>query len=322
MVKLDLITGFLGAGKTTLINKLLAEAYSGEKPVLIENEFGDVSIDDRLIADPNAQVRVLASGCVCCTLKSDFVSGMIEVVNRYSPARIIIEPSGLADPVDILAACSEVCASVSAQVNSFITIANAENLIALLTVGGELFHKQIANAKLLLLNRVHVINPNELSHVMSAVRELNPDCLVLPEGSDPLDGLSILTLAEEAAASSRIRHTSEKLCDCHGEHHHDAKSSFEDVGSLAFSPEKAFSNKDMEGLFALFAEGGAGRILRAKGFLKKDGGGYFQMQYVYGRGELLETKYAGPSKLVIIGSRLNEGMVSEFFAFQLAKMHS
>ncbi len=139
MIAVDIITGFLGAGKTTLINKLLAEAYAGELPVIIENEFGNVGIDDSLIENPEIQVRLLASGCICCTLISGFVEGLAEVAEKYHPTRIIVEPTGLADPDDVLAACTEAAKRAPLAVRTLITVANADNIIPLLAVGGELF---------------------------------------------------------------------------------------------------------------------------------------------------------------------------------------
>ena len=324
MVYLDIITGFLGSGKTTLINRLLADAYQGEKPILIENEFGDVGIDDQLIADPDIQVRMLASGCVCCTLKGDFISGIREVVDQYAPARIVIEPTGLADPQDILQACEEATQAVPAEINTFVTIANARNLQSLLAVGGDIFQKQIAGARLLLLNRTDLLSPEKLAKARTLIKEINPDCLILEEGVEPLDALRILALAEESTKQLREL----QLHEAHGggaheegaheahhhhdgshhhhDHHHHEESSFGAVASSVFYPERTFSTREIEELYAVFSKGDFGQILRAKGFLKTDAGGYTQIQYVYEQGETRDTPYTGSPKLVIIGSCLDK----------------
>ena len=338
MVKLDVVTGFLGAGKTTLINKLLAEAYAGEKPVLIENEFGEASIDDSLIADPEVQVRLLSSGCICCTLKGDFVAGIVDVVERYAPSRIVIEPTGLADPDDIVSACSEAGKSVPVELNAFITVANAENLLPLLIIGGELFHKQISEAKLLILNRTDLTQPDELAETLDTARRLNPGCMILEQGRQSLDALSILAFAEEATKpccrcagcnghehghghehehehghSVGDGHHDDGGHDHSHEHMHDNGHGIDGISSLAFYPDRGFSAEELEGLCSAFKEDGNGRILRAKGFLKKEDGGFAHLEYVYGRGELLDSDYAGPPKLVLIGNDLDEAALANYF---------
>lgn len=294
MVNLDIITGFLGAGKTTLISRLLAEAYAGERPVLIENEFGEVSIDDSLIEDQEVQVRLLASGCICCTLKGGFIEGITQVVEQYSPSRIIIEPTGLADPLDILLACEEAGEAVPVRVSTFITMANAENLLALLTVGGDLFKKQISTANILVLNRTKLLSSGELTETMGMIRGLNPSCVIVDQDRQQMDALSILTLAEDAAKPNP-------------EHNHDhGIEGLENVSSLSFFPERSFSPEELTGLLAAFSKGWGGQVLRAKGFFKKAGGGYSHLEYVYGRGESLDSAYTGSPKFVVIGTGLDE----------------
>jgi len=302
MVDLDIITGFLGAGKTTLINRLLAEAYAGENPILIENEFGDVSIDDSLIEDQKTQVRVLSSGCICCTLKGDFVDGITEVVKQYTPSRIIIEPTGLADPAEILSACEDAGRAVPLRINTFITVVNAENLLPLLAVGVGVFEKQISGANLLVLNRTELLPPDELAETLDTIKRLNPYCVIVDQDRQRLDALSILTLAQDAARPC-------PECgnhNCQHEHaHHHHENGIEDAASLAFFPERIFSGEELGELFTAFSGGSYGRILRAKGFLKNSDGTFTHLEYVYGQGELLDCGYAGPPKFVVIGMGLD-----------------
>jgi len=303
MVNLDIITGFLGAGKTTLINKLLAEAYIGEKPFLIENEFGEVGIDDSLIEDDEIQVRLLTSGCICCTLKGDFVDGITQVVEQYSPSRIIIEPTGLAAPSDILSACEEAGKKVPVRVNAFITLANAKNLLLILAAPIDLFKKQISDANILVLNRTKSLSPEELNKTMEAIKNLNPNCIILDQDRQQMDSLSILTLAEDAA-----KPCSSHSCEHDHEHMHSIEG-LENISSLAFFPEKLFSTKELTGLFTEFSEKRCGHILRAKGFLKTENG-YAHLEYVYGQGEILDNAYTGPPKFVIIGIGLDKNAIS------------
>jgi len=304
VVNLDIITGFLGAGKTTLINRLLAEAYIGEKPVLIENEFGKVSIDDSLIEDKEVQVRLLTSGCICCTLKGDFVEGIIQVVEQYSPSRIVIEPTGLAVPSDILSICEDAGKKVPVRVNSFLTLANAKNLLRILNAPIELFRKQISEAGILVLNRTKLLSPDELKETMDAIRILNPHCTILDQDHQNLDALSILTLAEDV-----IKPCVSHNCQHEHDHTHNVEG-IENISSLAFFPGKLFSLKEMTGLFTAFSEGHCGQILRAKGFLKTDDG-YAHLEYVYGQGELLDTTYDSLSKFVVIGIGLDKNALSQ-----------
>jgi len=306
MVKIDIVAGFLGAGKTTLINELLTGAYTGEKPVLIENEFGTVSIDESLIVDPEIQVRVLSSGCICCTLKGDFVEGIVDVVTRYAPSHIVIEPSGLAEPMDIISACNEAAETVPVRLNAFITVANAENLQALLTIGGDLFHRQIAGATLLVVNRTNLPEPEKLKMTFEEIRRLNPDCLILSDSEKPFDALSVYAFAEEAM--DRLHHC-EHHC-CNGLHEH--TPSFEGISSLAFAPEKAFSPGELNDLFAAFSDSDHSRIFRAKGFLKNEIGGFTHVEYVYGRGECFASDYVGPPKFVVIGTDPDESFLRRF----------
>lgn len=305
MVNMDIITGFLGAGKTTLINKLLAEDYIGEKPVLIENEFGEASIDESLIENKKVQVQLLSSGCICCTLKGDFVDGIRKIMEQYNPSHIIIEPTGLADPSDILSACKEAGKSVPVRINAFISIANAKNFMRILDLGIELFRKQISSANFLVLNRTALLNPNEVTKTMNAIRRLNPNCIIVDQDRQHMDTVSILTLAEDAAKP----YPDCGNHNCENNHHHDhghGVEGFENISSLTFFPKRSFETKEMAGLFTAFSEGRIGQILRAKGFLKKAKGGYAYLEYVYGRGDLLDIDYTGLPKLIVIGIGLDK----------------
>ena len=157
MVKLDIISGFLGAGKTTFINKLLSDGYDIEGTVLIENEFGDVSVDGELIQSTIEMVE-LTSGCICCTLQGDFIQGIRRVVEKFQPRRILIEPTGAANLKDVLTACEKAALQADVEINSIVTIANAQTLPALLEIGGEFFVQQLQMAKLLVMSGTQLLN--------------------------------------------------------------------------------------------------------------------------------------------------------------------
>ena len=308
IVKLDIISGFLGAGKTTFINKLLSEVYTEDKPILLENEFGDVGIDDSLIDDPNIQIRLFSSGCICCTIKGNFVEGITEIIEQYNPMRIIIEPTGLADPDEIMSACEEASRKVDLEINSFITIANSANLLSLLTLGGEVFKKQIIKANPILLNRTHLLSSDKLIETINRIRSLNSECVIIEQGEKDLDTLSIITLAEETI-KQHSRCDEHHICHHEHEHEHELKPSFEDIISLAFYPEKTFTPDELDRIIKVFSEE-LKHVLRAKGFLKTHNG-YVRFQYVYGQGEYVTCIYNSSPKFVIIGRNLEKLLLNQ-----------
>ena len=328
MVKLDIVAGFLGAGKTTLINKLLAECWQADRPVLIENEFGDVPIDLDLIADPEIQVKSLASGCICCSLKNNFIQGITQVVERYQPRRILIEPTGLADLEDVLAACALASEQVALEINSVITVVSAENLLPLLDVGGAFFRRQIQEARFVLISCAQLCAPEELQEAMDAVRKINPHCPILSESWDKLDGLAITTAAEEATAQYVLSHadTIQQRGDTqapppgpsHGceqgdacSHHHHGTAA--DFTSLTVSPQRQFTPAEVDDLLGRLKSPAFGQVLRAKGFLTLRDGRRILAEYVYGRGTQIPSVYKSADRFVIIGKDLNVQALTALF---------
>ncbi len=311
MVKLDIVTGFLGAGKTTLINKLLRECWQEERPVLIENEFGDVPIDTALIADPDIQVKLLASGCICCSLKGSFVQGITQVVETYRPGRILIEPTGLADLEDVLAACAQAAEQVPLEVNSVITVVSGENLLPLLDVGGPFFRRQIQEARFALVSCAQLCTPEELQEVRDTVRALNPDCPILAEDWEKLDGLTITAAAEEAAAQYARAHGQAKELPVsphahdHHDHHDHPHYDAEAFTALPFFPRRRFSEEALDGLLSGLESAALGQIFRAKGFLTMENGARVLAEYVYGRGSRVPSGYTGRDRFVVIGRDLD-----------------
>jgi G3E family GTPase len=340
--RLNIITGFLGAGKTTLINKLLAECWRGERPVLIENEFGDVPIDSELINDADIQVKTLASGCICCTLKTSFVDGIIEVVRRFAPERILIEPTGLADLEDVLSACREAAHSVPLTLDSIITVVSSENLLPLLAVGGEFFPRQIQEARFVLVSRSQLCSGEELSEVVSAVRNLNPVCPIMSGDWAQLDSLAITTAAEEALAMHEHDHKHECHHDhdyhdhehhdhehhdhehhdhehhdhehhdhehcCHHHHHH---GDAEEFTALPFFPARRWSASGVETLLDALKDPALGEIFRAKGFLTLDSGERVLAEYVYGSGSFAPRACTGGDRFVVIGRNLDRAALRQ-----------
>ena len=226
MTKIDIISGFLGAGKTTLIKKLLAEAYQGEKLVLIENEFGEISIDGGFLKDSGVQVSEMSSGCICCSLVGDFNKALKEVHEKYQPDRILIEPSGVGKLSDVIVAVENTVKDVpDMKLNSFVTVADATKVKVYMKNFGEFYNNQIESAGAIILSRTQKLSQEKLEAAAAMLREKNPDAAILTTPWDQLDGKVILSamekvsLADELLAKMRAEHEAEEAE--HEHHHHD-----------------------------------------------------------------------------------------------------
>ena len=226
MTKIDIISGFLGAGKTTLIKKLVAEAYQGEKLVLIENEFGEISIDGGFLKDAGIQISEMSSGCICCSLVGDFNKALKEVQQQFHPDRILIEPSGVGKLSDVIAAVQSTAAEVpEMKLNSFVTVADASKVKVYMKNFGEFYNNQVETAGTIILSRTQKLSPEKLDAAVAMLREKNPDAAILTTPWDELDGRTILSAIEKVSLADelmeRIRAEHEADVAEHAHHHHD-----------------------------------------------------------------------------------------------------
>ena len=234
MTKIDIISGFLGAGKTTLIKKLLDEAFHGEKIVLIENEFGEIGIDGSFLKDAGVEITEMNSGCICCSLVGDFGTALKQVLTDYTPDRIIIEPSGVGKLSDVIAAVERIQDEVELQLNSFVTVVDATKAKIYMKNFGEFFNNQVEHASAILLSRTQSIDEKKLSGAVHLLREKNEKAAILTTPWDQLTGAQIIaamegghSLAEEMMAEvehHHHHHEHDEHCDCgchDHEHHHD-----------------------------------------------------------------------------------------------------
>ena len=232
MTKIDIFSGFLGAGKTTLIKKLIAEAYKGEKLVLIENEFGEIGIDGAFMQDAGIQVNEMNSGCICCSLVGDFGRALKKVLAEYAPDRILIEPSGVGKLSDVIGAVERID-SHDIQLNSFTTVVDAKKAKVYMKNFGEFFNNQVESASAIILSRTQDVSEERLSETLALLREHNPNAVIITTPWAELDGKTILSAMErrdtlEAALKelSEAAHEDDDECDdpeckCHHHHHHD-----------------------------------------------------------------------------------------------------
>ena len=226
MAKIDIVSGFLGAGKTTLIKKLLAEAYQGEKLVLIENEFGEISVDGGFLKDAGIEISEMSSGCICCSLVGDFGKALHEVEERFHPGRILIEPSGVGKLSDVVAAVEKAAGEdPSLKLNSFVTVADASKVKMYMKNFGEFYNNQVESAGTILLSRTQNMTQEKLEAAVELLRGKNPTAVILTTPWDQLDGKTILSaiektsLEEELLQRIRAEHEAEEAAHAH--HHHD-----------------------------------------------------------------------------------------------------
>ena len=197
MTKVDIFSGFLGAGKTTLIKKLIAEAFKGQKLVLIENEFGEIGIDGGFLKDSGIQITEMNSGCICCTLVGDFGDALKDVMKQFNPDRIIIEPSGVGKLSDVIKAIQDVADEAGIVVNNFVAVVDAGKCKMYMKNFGEFFNNQIEYAKTIILSRTQNCSEEKLATAVQLIREHNDKAVLITTPWDELDGAKILAAMEE-----------------------------------------------------------------------------------------------------------------------------
>ena len=224
--KIDIISGFLGAGKTTLIKKLLKEAYADEQVVLIENEFGEIGIDGGFLKEAGIQIREMTSGCICCSLVGDFGTSLKEVVDKYHPDRILIEPSGVGKLSDVIKAVQGVQGDVDIVLNSYTTVVDAKKCKMYMRNFGEFFNNQVEYAGAIIMSRTDIIDEKKAQQAMELLRGINAKAAIITTPIEKLDGKKILEVMEKPVSLEEELMAEEEVCpECghvheHGEHHH------------------------------------------------------------------------------------------------------
>ncbi|UWG98266.1 hypothetical protein LPY66_05540 [Dehalobacter sp. DCM] len=322
MVKIDIISGFLGAGKTTWINKLLSEAYD-ESMVIIENEFGEIGIDGELLSGYNAQVREITAGCICCTLYGDFMIALSQIIADLHPSRILIEPTGIGRSNDVIRACHKIVGEGLAQINAVITVLDATMLPVFIDMGGELYSDQIKTAHTLLVSHIEDCeSEEEVQSVVLTLSELNPNAYVIAKPWAEISAFDILAIAEEQTLSrletnAEKRHNSHRFSfykpaeqsargnHQHSEHaHHGLENNNEGFSYISLRPIKRFSEDDLNTFFSLVSDGCFGVVFRTKSLLTMADGHRIKVDYVFGKWR--RETYTGKSedRVVLIGQNL------------------
>ncbi len=344
MTKIDIFSGFLGAGKTTLIKKLLKEAYADEKLVLIENEFGEIGIDGGFMQDAGIEVTEMNSGCICCSLVGDFAKALDKVLHEYHPDRILIEPSGVGKLSDIIRAVQGLDAE-DVVLNGFTTVADVKKCKMYMKNFGEFFNDQIENAGCIVLSHTQSVSDARIAETVELLRAHNPTATIVTTPWDALDGKQLLaamerrdTIEEELARLEKSAHChhhhhhdhDHECCHghdhehhhghdhecCHGHdhehhHHHHADEVFVSWGK---ETTKHFAFDDIRSILCeLENEGRYGKVLRAKGIVAGENGEWLHFDYVPGEGDVRVGSAGITGRLCVIGAELNEAALEALF---------
>ena len=329
MTKVDIISGFLGAGKTTLIAKLLKEGLAGEQVVLIENEFGEIGIDGGFLKESGVEIREMNSGCICCSLVGDFGTSLKEVVEKYHPDRIIIEPSGVDKLSDVIKAVKDLHIENEIRLNSASTVADASKVKVYMKNFGEFFNNQIEHAGTIILSRTQNVSEAKLKTDIELIRSLNKDAHIITTPWDDIDGKQILDAMENvtnlelemlAEAAAKVaeehehhhHHDGECGCGHHHEHgHHHADEVFTSWG--VETPNKYDKEELSEILRKLSETDDYGNILRAKGMLPCTDGKWMFFDLVPEEYEIREGKPDFTGRICVIGAELKEDALKQLF---------
>ena len=345
MTEITIISGFLGAGKTTLIKKLLEECFQGEKIVLIENEFGEIGIDGGFLKDAGIQVNEMNSGCICCSLVGDFGTALKEVLDTYAPDRILIEPSGVGKLSDVVKAVEAVARLTDVHIDSSIVVVAGKKCKMYMKNFGEFFNNQIEHAGTIVLSRTQSMTDAKLEECAALLREHNAHATMITTPWDELDGNKILAAMHHAELEMEEHHHDHDhehhhehdehctcgchdhdhahdhehdehcTCGCHDhDHHHHHHHADEVFTSWGTETVHKYSVEDLQQILEeLSGSENYGTILRAKGILPCTDGSWLQFDFVP---EEYEVRAGSPDytgRLCVIGAKLNEEAIKELF---------
>ena len=352
MTKIDIISGFLGAGKTTLIKKLLKEVLADSKVVLIENEFGEIGIDGGFLKDAGIEIKEMNSGCICCSLVGDFGASLREVLDTYTPERILIEPSGVGKLSDVMKAVQDAMADREVELNSAVAVVDACKCRMYIKNFGEFFVNQIEHAGTVILSRTDKLSEDKLTACVELIREHNAKATIITTPWEALEGKDILETIEGArdleaelmqevmAQDGGHEHGPDCTCGCHDheghEHHHEEHHHHEHeehehhhhdheghhhhhhadeiFTSWGLETPAVYSQEEIAHILEQLEQQEVyGMVLRAKGMVTSRDGGWIYFDYVPGESNIRSGKPDVTGKFCVIGSKLKEDKLTELF---------
>ena len=315
MTKIDIFSGFLGAGKTTLIKKLIQEVYAGQKIVLIENEFGEIGIDGGFLQEAGIQITEMNSGCICCSLVGDFGKALQKVMEEYHPDRILIEPSGVGKLSDVAQAV-ERAETDDMEIGCMVAVADATKCKIYMKNFGEFYNNQIENAGTIILSRTSHMKEDKLQAAVAMLREKNPTAVIVTTPWDQLTGAQLMEAMEQkdslqAALEALEAHGEDECDDPECSCHHHADEVFTSWGME--TPKTFTQEKIAQCLSALEDQEAYGIILRAKGIVAGENGQWIHFDYVPGEPDIRTGSAGIIGRLCVIGSKINEAAIAELF---------
>ena len=319
MTKIDIFSGFLGAGKTTLIKKLIKEAYAGEKLVLIENEFGEIGVDGGFMQDAGIKVNELNSGCICCSLVGDFAKALKKVYAEYRPDRILIEPSGVGKLSDVISAVKSAGLD-NCKINAYTAVVDASKCKMYMKNFGEFFNDQIETAACIIFSHADVTDADKLESAVKLVREHNGKATLVTTDWRQLDGKDILAAMEHATTlETELTDLKEEHECCHGHHHdhgHDHAHHHADEVFTSWGVEtsKKFDKAELEKLLSSLSDAARfGEVLRAKGIGAGSGAEWIHFDYIPGEVNVRTGAAAVTGRLCVIGAKIDGGALEKHF---------
>ena len=345
MTKIDIYSGFLGAGKTTLIKKMIKEAYHGQKLVLIENEFGEIGIDGGFLQEAGINITEMNSGCICCSLVGDFGRALKKVISEYHPDRILIEPSGVGKLSDVIGAVRKVTTD-DVTLGNFVTVADATKCKMYMKNFGEFYNNQIETANTIILSRTQNVDEKKLDECVKLLRDHNPNAVLVTTPWDQLTGEQLMEAMEQKtsiameleelekeAHEHHHHHDDEDECDdpdcaCHHHHddeddehehhhhhHHHGHDADEVFVSWGVETHKKFTTEQIEGILKQLEDAAQyGMVLRAKGYVaSNDSDRWIHFDYVPGESDIREGGAMVTGRVCVIGSKLNESAIASLF---------
>ena len=350
MTTIDIYSGFLGAGKTTLIKKMIKEAYTGEKLVLIENEFGEIGIDGGFLKEAGIEITEMNSGCICCSLVGDFGRALEQVIDRYAPDRILIEPSGVGKLSDVRTAVEKVtCDTV--KLGNMVTVADANKCKMYMKNFGEFYNNQVETAGAIILSRTDAISEEKLRTCLELLKQKNPEAVIVTTPWEQLTGVQILDAmergntmlhelehahhhhehGEHCGCHEHHHHEHEEHCDCHEHHHehdehctcgchehehhhhHHDHHADEIFTSWGVETAKKFTEEEICRVLDSFDEDDHGMVLRAKGIVAAKEGQWIHFDYVPGEANVRRGAADVTGRLCVIGSGICENHLKTLF---------
>ena len=325
---IDVISGFLGAGKTTLIKKLLQEGLQNEKVVLIENEFGEIGIDGGFLKEAGIQITEMNSGCICCTLVGDFGKALQEVLDQYAPDRVLIEPSGVGKLSDVMQAVQGIASKMEGvQIGGSVTVADVSKCKMYMKNFGEFYNNQIENAGTIVLSRTQKVSEDKVEECVKLLRERNAKATIITTPWDELSGEQILTAMTEGSTleqemleeAHHHHHHDEEECCCHDHdhehhhHHHHGHDADEIFTSWGIETARKYTEEEIRHILAELDTEKYGVILRAKGYVPSEEGSWLHFDFVPGEAEIRQGSAEVGGRICVIGSQLAEEQLDVLF---------